>query len=578
MSRIQLRSGAGGAEDADAGPWHRAAKYLANIRRHILLLSGWRRAAVAMAAGAVSVLAMAPFFLWPVLFVTLPVLVWLIDASRDPSAPQNDSGLLTATRREARRAAVAGWWFGFGYFLAGLYWIGAAFLVEAEKFAWLMPFAVTLLPAGLALFYAAAAGAARLLWKPGPARLLVLALALAGAEWLRGHVLTGFPWNVLGYALTSPLSLMQAAAVLGIYGLTLWTIVVCAAPLVLAADAADESGNPIRRILAGLGVALVPLAILYAYGLIELAKPPAPMADGVHLRIVQPSVPQRDKWRQDKQRDIFLQHLELSRRDASGKRDDLAGITHLIWPEAAMPFLPLETPEALSAIGELLPAGTYLLTGALRVEAQPSDAAQPAGGRRRIYNSLIVLAHGGGLAALYDKIHLVPFGEYLPLQGTLEAIGLEQLTRIRGGFAVGGNPRPLLDVMGLPRLAGLICYEAIFPAAIVQGAERPGVLVNVTNDGWFGPTIGPHQHFHQARVRAVEEGLPLIRAANNGISAVIDAEGRILHKLGLDESGSFDSALPSARGVTLYGRFGDLIFAFNVVLFAALWGVMSRPQ
>jgi len=531
-------------------------------------LSGWRRLAVAFVAGSLSVLAMAPFFLWPVLFFTLPVLVWLIDGSKTPA-----DDATSFWRRPLMRAASAGWWFGFGYFLFGLFWIGEAFLVEADKFAWLMPFAVTLMPAGLALYTALAAAAARLVWPAGIARIFVLAVALSSAEWLRGHVLTGFPWNVLGYALTWPLSMMQSAALFGIYGLTLLTVVIFASPLVLVSDAA--LGRRDRALLWAAAIAVLPLLVLYGYGAWRLSGDPAPMLEGVRLRIVQASVNQRDKWRPEKQGAIFEDQLNLSRHDASGRRDDLAGITHLIWPEAAMPFLPLEHPEALTAIGELLPAGTQLISGALRLKR---PVAIQSNGARQGYNSLMVFADQGSLEMLYDKIHLVPFGEYLPFQPMLERIGLEQLTRWRGGFSVGPTPRPLLMIPGLPAVAGLICYEAIFPAAIVQGGPRPGLMVNVTNDGWFGDTTGPWQHFHQARVRAVEEGLPLVRSANNGISAVIDGRGRIAALLGLNARGVIDSGVPSALAPPPYSRFGDWAFVALAVFFVMAAFVLARSQ
>lgn len=503
---------------------------------------------------------MAPFFVSPVLFLTLPVLIWLIDAS-------------AAASRSAsfKRAASAGWWFGFGYFLLGLFWVGEAFLVEADKFGWLMPFAVLILPAGLSLFTAAAAGSARMAWPSGIARVLVLAIAIAAAEWLRGHIMTGFPWNVLGYALTWPLALMQSASVLGIYGLTLICVAVFAGPLVVLAEA-----RPDARAIAlrnGVLMAALPLAVLYAWGAWRLAGDPAPMLDGVRVRIVQASVPQRDKWRPEKQREIFEDQLSLSRHDALGKRDDLAGVTHLIWPEAAMPFLPLEHPEALDAIGELLPQNTQLLSGALRLD--PSSA-RGTGGPRAGFNSLMVFGEAGKLEQTYDKIHLVPFGEYLPMQGLLESIGLEQLTRWRGGFSTGPVPRPLLAIPGLPLVAGLICYEAIFPAAIVQGEGRPGLIVNVTNDGWFGDTTGPWQHFHQTRVRAVEEGLPIVRAANNGVSAVIDSQGRVAAMLMLNARGVVDSGIPGAISAPIYAKFRDSTFVALLLVFVVAAIMLSR--
>jgi len=539
---------------SDAAP---SAGYLADASAAVARLRGWRRMAAAIATGAISVLAMAPFFLWPVLAVTLPILVWMIDGAG-------------ADRRPLRAAFSTGWCFGFGYFFAGLFWIGEAFLVEAEVFAWLMPFAITVMPAGLGLFYAAAAVVARLCWLKGLPRLLVLAVALGMAEWLRGHILTGFPWNVLGYALTFNLPAMQMAGVLGIYGLTLWTVLALAAPAVLAAGGAEQR-RAVRGLVSGGLILAAVLVTLLGYGAFRLSAGPAPLLPGVKIRIVQPSVPQRDKWRPEKQREIFLEHLALSRRSASGALDDLEGITHLVWAEAAMPFMPLSTPEALAAIGELLPDGTHLVTGALRIETSATGEA-----RRHAYNSLMTFDTEGRLAALYDKIHLVPFGEYLPFQATLESIGLEQLTRMRGGFSVGSMPRPLIAVPGLPPVGGLICYEAIFPAAVVQGEARPGLLINVTNDGWFGNTTGPRQHFHQSRIRAVEEGLPLIRSANNGISALIDAEGRVLSRLDLNQRGVIDGVVPSARAPTIYSRFGDLLFALNALLF--LLAAFVAPQ
>jgi len=519
-------------------------------------LTGFRRAAAAFLAGAFSALAMAPFFMWGVLLLTLPCLVWLIDGSLACCPEPEARSRSRLALHLAMRAGLVGWWFGAGYFLAGLFWIGEPFLVEAERFAWLMPFAVALMPAGLALFYAVAAAAASLVWRPGLNRVLALALALSAAEWLRGHILTGFPWNVLGYALTSPLPLMQSAGIFGIYGLTLIAVLVFTVPLVVLAEAA--SGRIGRRASLALALAaLAPLPLAWGYGSARLAERTPPPLDGVRLRLVQPSVPQRDKWRPDRQRDIFFDHIALSQRAPDGSRDGLAGITHVVWPEAAMPFLPLDTPGALEAIGQMLPDGTHLIAGALRADGAPS----PVSGRRQAFNSLIALGPEGQVAAVYDKIHLVPFGEYLPMQPLLGRIGLEKLVGWRGGFSVGQMPRPLLEIPGLPPAGALICYEAIFPAAIVQSAARPKLLINLTNDGWFGTTTGPHQHFHQARVRAVEEGLALIRVANNGITGVIDSYGRILARLDLNERGVIDTHVPGPQAAPVYARFGDAVFA-----------------
>jgi len=528
-----------------------ASSPIPGLAERVRGLAGWRGRLGALVAGAASVLALAPFFAWPILWITLPILVWLIDGALERRAPPEDGRWW---RRPEAAAAEVGWWFGFGYFLAGLFWIGEAFLVEAEIFAVLMPLAVILMPTGLALFYAAAAALAAPFWKAGAWRVVALALSLSAMEWLRGHVLTGFPWNVLGYALTYPLPLMQSAAVVGIYGLTLATVLIFALPPVLWCEASHAWAR--RRGIVALSVALLPLVVAAALGYARLALAQSATVPGVKIRIVQPSVPQREKWRPENQEPIFLDHLQLSKRDAAGNVDDLAGISHIIWAEAAMPFMPLDTPEALAAIARFLPQGTILITGALRAERAPPQSPR----LRNFFNSLLVFGAGGVLLTRYDKIHLVPFGEYLPMQGLLEGIGLQQLSRLRGGFEAGISPRPLLDIPGLPRSVPLICYEAIFPRAIVQGADRPGLIVNVTNDGWFGNTTGPRQHLHQARVRAVEEGIPLIRAANNGVSAAFDGYGRSLGVLDLDARGVLDVALPLALQLPLYAKLGDTIF------------------
>ena len=507
---------------------------LARVRAAIAGLHGWRRGLAAVAAGGLSVLGFAPFFATPVLFLSLPVLVWLIDGS---------SG--------SKHAAVAGWCFGFGYFFFSLFWIGEAFLVEADKFAVLLPFAVTLLPAGVALFWALASAVARRFWLPGIARVLILAVTLGAAEWLRGHVLTGFPWNVLGYALTAPDTLMQSAALAGVYALSIAAVVIFAAPLVLMADG--------RETWRAIAWAVVPLTVLWSYGAWRLPAGPAETVAGVKLRIVQPSVPQREKWLPEFQGRIFQDHLALSRTNPAGESDDLKDITHVIWPEAAMPFLPLQHPEALAAIGDMLPDGRQLITGALRL-AKAGEAGTAGAGSGQGFNSLMVFKDDGALAAVYDKIHLVPFGEYLPFEAVLGALGLMQLAHGHGSFLAGQVPRPLLTIAGLPPVSGLICYEVLFPGTIVQGAERPGVLLNVTNDGWFGSTIGPPGHFHQARVRAVEEGVPLVRAANNGISGVIDPFGRVIEIMDLNKRGVIDSPLPAYTWPTPYSRTGDLGF------------------
>jgi apolipoprotein N-acyltransferase len=502
---------------------------------HWIVLSwGWRRALIAMSAGALSALAMAPFDAWPVLFLTFPVLVWLVD------------GAAAGRMGGVPSAAIAGWWFGFGYFFVGLYWVGYAFLVDAKTFGWLLPFAVTALPAGMACYTAAGLALARLLWSRGPVRLLALAVALTAAEWLRGHLFTGFPWNAYGYALTGPLSLAQGAALIGIWGLTFITVAVFASPAVLTDD-----GNDTRRPWLPLALGIAVLVALAGYGTMRLANTPTTFVDGVRMRIMQPNLQQDEKFNYDAKQKVMRHYLELSDRATGPQSAGMRDVTHLIWPESAFPFLLTREPDALAQIAALLPQGTVLITGAVRAPELP-----PGQKIERAYNSIYVIDHDGTILSVYDKIHLVPFGEYLPFQDTLEKLGLMQLTKLPGGF-IPGDRRRAMDVPRAPRMLPFLCYEIIFPGEAVPEGERPGWMINLTNDGWFGISTGPYQHLQQARVRAIEQGLPLVRAANTGISAVVDPVGRIVKSLPLGTEGVIDASLPRRIARPLYARIGD---------------------
>jgi apolipoprotein N-acyltransferase len=512
---------------------------MAKLVHSIMLAWGWRRAAIACVAGAVSTLALAPFNAWPVMFLTFPVLVWLVDGSTAGKLGGN--------------AAIAGWWFGFGYFLAGLYWVGFAFLVDADKFGWLMPFAVVALPAGMALYTALGLALARLLWTRGPLRILTLAAALTTTEWLRGHVVSGFPWNAFGYALTGPLVLAQASALAGLWGMTFLAVGVFASPAVLADDPLE---TPRRFIAPAAAVAI--LIALAGYGAVRLAQQPTSFVPGVRLRIMQPNLTQDERFNYSAKQQVMRRYLTLSDRatgpDSSGVKD----VTHLIWPESAFPFFLAREADALAQIAGLLARRTVLITGAVRA------AAMAPSGAVRGYNSVYVIDRDGSIAGIYDKVHLVPFGEYLPFEDFLESLGLISLTKMPGGF-LAGDRRRLMAVPQAPPMLPLICYEIVFPDEAVPPGERPGWLLNLTNDGWFGISTGPYQHFQQARVRAIEQGLPLVRAANTGISAVVDPLGRIIRELPLGAEGVVDSGLPQAIAPTLYVRAGDYIAAALVV-------------
>jgi apolipoprotein N-acyltransferase len=525
----------------------------------VMLSWGWRRRLIAMLGGAAGALALPPLGLWPLLVIPFAVAVWLLDgiAGRSPL-------------RRMAAAALDGWFWGFGYFVAGLWWLGAAFLVEADKFLWAMPLGVLGLPMVLALFPAAGFVVADLLWKPGAVRVLSLAGALGASEWARASLFTGFPWNAYGQPLAENLYLAQAAAVVGLHGLTALAIGLACVPAVAAGL------PPPSRLKLGVAAATV-LAALFVHGWWRVPSGPVALADGVRLRIMQPNLPQDDKFRPDKGREILDRYLALSDRPTSPATPGLQAVTHLIWPESAFPFLLGRAPQALQQIMAALPPGTTLVTGAAR-----AGVALPGEGQPPIYNAIQIVTRERGIIASYDKHHLVPFGEYLPgpFAELIQLLGLKPFVSIPGGFAASPSRRPLA-IPGLPPVAATICYEAIFPGEVmpdlrsVDAALRPRLLLNVTNDAWFGNTPGPHQHLQQARLRAIEEGIPLVRAANTGISAVIDPYGREIGRLPLGREGVLDAGLPHAIGSTTFSRVGQAAAAVMVLL-CLLAGVVAR--
>jgi apolipoprotein N-acyltransferase len=508
---------------------------LSRIANSVVLAWGLRRALIAFVMGALATLALEPFSAWPVMFIAFSVLVWLVDGA----AAGRWNGIIAA--------AVTGWWFGFGYFLFGFYWIGYAFLVDAKTFAWLLPIAVIGLPAAMAIYMGFGLALARLFWTRGPWRIVMLAAALTVSEWLRGHLFTGFPWNAFGYTLTGPLPLAQGASVFGLWGMTFLAVAIFASTAVLVDDKADTVRPWLAPSLAAL--ALIGLA---TFGAIRLAQKPTTFVEGVRLRIVQPNLPQDDRFSYAAKASVMARYFSLSDRASGPQTAGIADVTHLIWPESAFPFFLTREPDALAEIADFLPTGTVLITGAAR-----AGEPDPDGRISRAYNSVYVIDHDGTILAVYDKVHLVPFGEYLPFQDFLERLGLMQLTKVRGGFIAGTRYRSL-EVPGAPRFLPLVCYEIVFPGeGVPRGVDRPDWLLNLTNDGWFGISTGPYQHLQQAKVRAIEEGLPLVRAANSGISMVADPLGRVITSLPLGTEGAIDARLPAKIESTLYVYFGD---------------------
>ena len=534
------------------------AGFQQTANRLILLPKKWTLL-LAFLIGAVSALGQAPFHFFPLLWITFPFLVLLLDGA----APAYGSRGLS----RVMPAFWIGYSFGFGYFVAGLWWLGSAFLVDADTFAWLLPLAVVGLPLLLAVFFGLATALARAFWQDGWGRIVMLAVSLSFFEWIRGTILTGFPWNTLGYLLAPNDIMMQAISLVGIYVYGFLAVLIFSAP-VLIFDQSDEQPHSNKAFFFIVSILLVSMI---GFGGLRLSEAKDEFVAGVQLRIIQPNIPQKDKFKPEKATEIVERYLDMSSRSTRPGDLGLLSTTHLIWPESAFPFLLTERPSVLAAIDKLLPTGTTLLTGAVR--ADPKRAGQK---KREIYNSLYTISHTGEIKDAYDKVHLVPFGEYLPYQDTLESFGLSALVKTPGGFAAGSKRRAV-ETTNAPPFLPMICYEIVFPFQISKANKNLNVewILNITNDAWFGLTPGPHQHFHQTKIRAVDEGLPVIRAANNGISAVIDGYGRAQKSLRLGESGIIDATLPVKVVLLANSDIKQLLFWITIFCSLILVGVTN---
>ena len=485
-------------------------------------LSRWRRRPRlgALTLGGLAALTLPPFHLYPLLLA----FAGLVDLLRHSES--------------RRQALVIGWCFGFGHFLLGLYWIAIAFFTDAERFGALAVPAVLLLCAYLACFPALAAWLTVLhRWQSPVASALVLALAWTAMEALRGLLFGGFPWNLIGYAFAGSGAISQLAALSGVHGLSLLAVTVGALPAAWLERGRRPGWQP-------LAAAAAILIAVWAGGALRLADAIAQPDAGVRLRLVQANIDQHHKWQPEARARAFERHLSLSAQGADA-------VTHVVWPESATPYPLEQEPVARQMIADIVPPDGLLLTGGERYDL--------GGEPPRAWNSLFVLDGAGTIRARYDKRDLVPFGEFLPLRGVLGRLGLDKLTHGSIDFQAGPG-RQTIELPGLPPVSPLICYEAILSGNVVDRSDRPDWLLNVTNDAWFGRSSGPYQHFAMARMRAIEEGLPLVRSANTGISAVVDPFGRVQAELGLGEAGVIDAALPRPLpGATPFARTGPVI-------------------
>lgn len=474
-----------------------------------------RRAwALAGLGGALAGLGQAPFDLWFLAIPALAIVLGLVAAAPDP-----------------RQAARLAWLGATGYFAVSLHWIVEPFFVDAARHGWMAPFALALMAGGLALFWAVPGWVIGRVLPRGAiaARMVALAALLSLAEVLRGVLFTGFPWAQPGHVLidTPALALSALAGPLGLTALVL----------------AFATLTGLAFFWRGIGVSAAIVAVgCLAIHLAPSPGAPEPDANAPVIRLVQPNAPQHLKWQRDMIPVFFARGLDLTAAPAD---PDLGPPDLVVWPETSLPELLDRSEAARTRIAQAAGA------------AQVVVGAQRAAGRRPV-NSLALLSADGAIMQVYDKHHLVPFGEYLPFGDLLAQFGLRGLAEaLPGGYVPGEGPA-LLDLgADLGRAFPMICYEAIFPGYVRQVPARPDWMLHITNDAWFGTFSGPYQHLALARLRAAEQGLPVLRAANTGISAVIDARGQVVDVLPLGEAGYLDARLPAARAPTVFARVGD---------------------
>ncbi len=533
-------------------------RLLKKLTQKVSALTGWRRYGLAFFSGVGATLAMAPYYLLPLMIVAYSILLCLWSQQSLDDQP-----------RPLRRAFFTGWAFGTGYFLSGLYWMGFAFLVRADQFAWMIPIAIPAFAGFLGLFYALPGvifvKARRALW-PGSALMtlqhaLLFAVCISVFEYLRGHILTGLPWNLAGQAMTGIIAGAQTVSVYGVYGLGFLVVSLSALPVTTLQYK--------KEAVFSWFFSLFGFAILFFVGFVLLLFSPTTLRDDIRISIVQPNITQKDKVNPALANQNFNKLINLS-MSGTGANNHPNPADYIIWPENAISWID-QQPVARDIIKRSIAAKTIILAGSVRQAIQDLSANQ-------YYNTLAILEDRGrerNVTRYYDKHHLVPFGEYLPLKGLLNSIGLSQLAPVGDGFTAGVGPQTIQ--IGPAAFAPLICYETIFPGQIYPKDARPEWLVTVTNDAWFGDGAGPKQHLDQARLRAIESGLPMVRSANTGISAVIDANGRILKKIALYQDGVIDMALPASNNETVYARFGNWLYAFMLIIASfLLWSSRDK--
>ena len=510
---------------------------ISDYRSLLMRLTTKQSYVLAMIAGGLATLSLPPFSFWPALIPAFCTLFWLWLEEPEPQSAVH-------RQQQRRRRVWILFFFQLSYHVTSLYWIAFALGVDIKQFLWLVPLAVLALPALMAFYAFIIARIFNRVIGSIPHQWLLFACIWSLSELLRSYYLfTGFPWNLIGYGWIALTPIIQATAVFGIYGLSFLTILIVTMPVLIA----DKSYKSLTSI------ALVALIIIGG-GIIRLYTAENSYIENVFLRLVQPSIPQHLKYDSQHREANFSTLLKLSQQPAQQP------VTHIIWPEAAAPWIIELYPQPMAMISGIAPENGYVILGTTRAQVNHNKITA-------LWNGMIAIDAHNNVVAHYNKNHLVPFGEYIPMRSLWPQF-VKKVTLGMMDYSAGTGLQTL-NLTGTPTFSPLICYEAIFPGNVVAEDQlRPKWLLNLTNDAWYGNTSGPPQHLAITRVRAIEEGLPLIRVANNGISAVIDPWGRVLQSLPLNQQGVIDSRLPkSLSKITMFGRYGNKpFFIFLAVL------------
>ncbi|MEX1036772.1 MAG: apolipoprotein N-acyltransferase [Sneathiella sp.] len=505
-------------------------------------LSFFKKSFLAFVLGLAVAAALPPLHLIFLLPVSFTGLLWILSS--------------VTTRKQA---FLAGWWFAWGQFIAGLYWIGVAFTIDAETHALLLPLPVLVLPAFLAILSGGATLATYLTRTRSLARIFVFSGLWLVFEYIRGVLFTGFPWNLVGYSWSAFLPVLQSTAYFGIYGLTLLTVFLASLPALLG-----ETETPKRTTGLSLIICAGIFVVLYGAGTYRLSTASVAYFEDAALRLVQPNIRQIDKWKPDLLLDHLRKLVALSIIEEGGKP------RYLIWPETAVPYYLTTAPALRKELAQIVPPEGAIITGAPR--------RNPESGL--YWNSVQVLGERGDILDIYDKQHLVPYGEYMPFRSIMMATGLTDIIPALDRMSDFATPdkaaKKVVSVPGLPPARVMICYEIAFPWEVAPQTAFSWII-NVTNDGWFGNTSGPYQHFATTRTRAIEQGVPVIRAANTGISAIIDPFGRVEQQLTLNETGIIDGELPlPITERTIYARYGETLPILMVLIFIVTGTILGR--